>query len=45
MYTLLDHAIFRTEKGAAGLLKVTGMFRPDVFSGQTPYDPARVMKH
>jgi copper-containing nitrite reductase len=45
IYTLLDHAIFRTEKGAAGLLKVTGMFRPDVFSGQTPYDPARVMKH
>ena len=44
-YTLVDHAIFRTEKGAAGLLKVTGLIRPDIYSGDQPYDPAAVMPH
>jgi len=45
VYTLLDHAIFRTEKGAAGLLKVIGMLRPDIFSGDRSYDPGMVMRH
>jgi copper-containing nitrite reductase len=44
-YTLVDHAIFRTEKGAAGLLKVVGPFRPDIYAGDQPYDPALVMHH
>jgi FtsP/CotA-like multicopper oxidase with cupredoxin domain len=44
-YTLLDHAIFRTEKGAAALLKVTGALRPDIYVGDQPYDPSHVMKH
>jgi len=34
MYTLLDHAIFRIEKGAVGMLRVDGMARPDVYNGQ-----------
>lgn len=45
VYTLLDHAIFRTEKGALGLLKVIGMLRPDIFGGDAAYDPAMVMRH
>jgi FtsP/CotA-like multicopper oxidase with cupredoxin domain len=45
-YTLLDHAIFRTEKGAAGTLKVTGTLRPDIYGGSAQtYDPEHVMKH
>lgn len=44
-YTLLDHAIFRTEKGATALLKVTGPLRPDIYAGDQPYDPAMVMHH
>ncbi|MCE9591297.1 MAG: nitrite reductase, copper-containing [Planctomycetes bacterium] len=30
-YTLVDHAIFRIEKGAVGFLKVTGAEQPDIF--------------
>jgi len=30
-YTLVDHSIFRTEKGAIGILRVTGKDRPDMF--------------
>ncbi len=30
-YTLVDHAIFRVEKGAAGLLHVEGPGRPDLY--------------
>jgi len=30
-YTLVDHAIFRIEKGAVGFLKVEGEPRPDIF--------------
>jgi len=41
----MDHAIFRTEKGATGLLKVVGPFRPDIYVGDQPYDPALVMRH
>lgn len=44
-YTLLDHAIFRTEKGATALLRVVGPFRPDIYVGDQPYDPALVMRH
>ncbi len=33
-YTLLDHSIFRTEKGAIGQLMVEGPPRPDIYSGQ-----------
>ncbi|HEX5474270.1 MAG TPA: copper-containing nitrite reductase [Vicinamibacterales bacterium] len=33
-YTLLDHAIFRIEKGAVGMLRVGGMARPDIYEGQ-----------
>ncbi len=31
-YTLVDHAIFRIEKGAVGLLKVSGPEAPDIYS-------------
>jgi copper-containing nitrite reductase len=31
-YTLLDHAIFRIEKGAVGLLQVEGADRPDIYT-------------
>jgi hypothetical protein len=45
-YTLLDHAIFRTEKGAVGTLKVGGTMRPDIYGGAAQsYDPDMVMKH
>ncbi|MFN8545630.1 MAG: copper-containing nitrite reductase [Candidatus Binatia bacterium] len=30
-YTLVDHAIFRTQKGASGSLVVTGAQRPDIY--------------
>ncbi len=33
-YTLLDHASFRTEKGAMGQLTVEGPPRPDIHSGR-----------
>lgn len=33
-YTLVDHAIFRLEKGAAGLLEVQGQPRPDLYRGR-----------
>lgn len=32
-YTLVDHAIFRTEKGAVGILNVLGDPRPDIYWG------------
>lgn len=35
-YTLVDHAIFRLDKGAVGYLNVTGAARPDVYSGGDP---------
>jgi hypothetical protein len=31
-YTLVDHAIFRIEKGAVGFLRVTGANRPDLYT-------------
>jgi copper-containing nitrite reductase len=34
MYTLLDHAIFRIEKGAVGMLRADGSPRPDIYDGQ-----------
>jgi len=35
-YTLVDHAIFRLDKGAVGYLNVTGKDRPDIYSGGIP---------
>ena len=32
-YTLVDHAIFRIDKGAVGYLNVTGKERPDIYVG------------
>jgi copper-containing nitrite reductase len=34
IYTLLDHSIFRTEKGAMGQLAVSGQPRPDIYNGR-----------
>ncbi|HEX6974935.1 MAG TPA: multicopper oxidase domain-containing protein [Vicinamibacterales bacterium] len=45
VYMLLDHAIFRTEKGAAGMLKITGGLRPDIYGGDAVYDPRALMHH
>lgn len=33
-YTLVDHSIFRLEKGAVGLLEVEGPAAPDIYSGR-----------
>jgi hypothetical protein len=30
----VDHAIFRTEKGAVGHLNVIGQPRPDIYKGE-----------
>lgn len=31
-YTLVDHALYRTQKGAAGILQVTGDWDPSIYS-------------
>jgi hypothetical protein len=33
-YTLLDHAIARTERGLSGILSVEGAPNPDIFNGK-----------
>jgi len=33
-YTLIDHSIFRLDKGAIGFLKVTGNPRPDIYDAE-----------
>ncbi|KAK4039458.1 Cupredoxin [Parachaetomium inaequale] len=38
-YTLLDHAIFRLDKGAVGFLNVSGKPRPDVYGSSEPPAP------
>ncbi|PHH82132.1 hypothetical protein CDD82_6890 [Ophiocordyceps australis] len=38
-YTLVDHAIFRIDKGAIGFLNVAGAPRPDVYSSSEPPAP------
>lgn len=38
-YTLVDHAIFRLEKGAVGYLNVAGKARPDIYQGTEPPAP------
>jgi hypothetical protein len=43
-YAMLDHAIFRTAKGAMGLFNVTGPLRPDIYSGTEPYDTTAEMR-
>lgn len=38
-YTLVDHAIFRLEKGAVGYLNVSGAPQPDIYEGTEPPAP------
>lgn len=38
-YTLVDHAIFRLEKGAVGYLNVAGPPRPDIYQSSEPPAP------
>ncbi|GJN67837.1 hypothetical protein PLICBS_001879 [Purpureocillium lilacinum] len=38
-YTLVDHAIFRLDKGAVGFLNVAGEARPDVYGSAEPPAP------
>ncbi|EGD89922.2 nitrite reductase, copper-containing [Trichophyton rubrum D6] len=38
-YTLVDHAIFRLDKGAVGYLNVSGKQRPDVYQSTLPPAP------
>lgn len=38
-YTLLDHAIFRLDKGAVGFLNVSGKPRPDIYGSALPPAP------
>lgn len=35
-YTLVDHAIFRLDKGCVGFLNVTGASRPDLYHSEQP---------
>lgn len=38
-YTLVDHAIFRLDKGAVGYLNVAGKPRPDIYGSTEPPEP------
>lgn len=38
-YTLVDHAIFRLDKGAVGYLNVSGKPRPDIYQSAEPPAP------
>lgn len=38
-YTLVDHAIFRLDKGAVGFLNVSGKPRPDIYGSAQPPAP------
>ncbi|KAL2197639.1 Cupredoxin [Corynascus similis CBS 632.67] len=38
-YTLVDHAIFRLDKGAVGFLNVSGKPRPDIYGSSEPPAP------
>lgn len=38
-YTLVDHAIFRLDKGAVGYLNVSGKPRPDIYQSTEPPAP------
>lgn len=38
-YTLVDHAIFRLDRGAVGFLNVTGKARPDIYDSAEPPAP------
>lgn len=38
-YTLVDHSIFRLDKGCVGFLKVSGEARPDLFRSEAPLTP------
>lgn len=38
-YTLVDHAIFRLDKGAVGFLNVSGTPRPDIYDSAQPPAP------
>jgi copper-containing nitrite reductase len=38
-YTLVDHAIFRLDKGAVGFLNVSGTPRPDIYHSAQPPAP------
>lgn len=38
-YTLVDHAIFRLDKGAVGFLNVSGEARPDIYQSTEPPAP------
>lgn len=35
-FTLVDHALFRVDKGCVGFLKVTGTPRPDIYGSTAP---------
>lgn len=38
-YTLVDHAIFRLDKGAVGYLNIAGKPRPDIYQSRDPAEP------
>jgi len=35
-YTLIDHSVFRVDKGAVGMIKVKGRPRPDIYDSAEP---------
>lgn len=38
-YTIVDHAIFRLDKGAVGFLNVSGSAQPHIYTGTQPPEP------
>lgn len=38
-YTLIDHSVFRLDKGAVGFLNVSGKARPDIYQSTLPPAP------
>lgn len=43
-YTLLDHSIWRTEKGAVGFIRSEGPARPDIFLSDGKESPCAECK-
>ncbi len=43
-FTLVDHSIFRIEKGCIGFLKVSGKPRPDIYDAMSVPTPCEGCK-
>lgn len=43
-YTMVDHSIFRIQKGAIGFIHATGAARPDLYYSEEPAAPCKACK-